>query len=299
MWNGPSAFSADPPTALLAATAITFLFLWLLWPSRTRRRCRRYFAGKTVWVTGASSGIGEALARLLGTQLGAHVILSARRVPQLQQLVHEIRAAGGRADCVALDASLSYDDIRRVVSQVAAAGVQVAVLNAGVNHGGEAFAALDAQQIDNVLNVNLRGTMFAAHALLTEATALQCIAVISSLAAYRGLPGSTVYGATKAALCSFVDGLRMEMRHTSRTPVHLMCVCPGFVRTPAIEHRQHPKPFLMEAEMAAWHIADAVSRQTAHYGFPWVMEQLVMRIARRCPRALYETVVGRAWHPPR
>lgn len=340
-----SSSPSSPPAAAAALAAVVLLLCVVARALASRlcraRRCRRFYNGRHVWITGASSGIGAALARTLALRYGARVTLSARRSALLRALVHDIRSAGGSAQYVPLDASKPYIEWNSALQRVVelAGDVHIAVLNAGVNHNQRAFVELSPEKIDEVLQVNVRGTMFACSALLEHMLAASAeakneaeagagegraqgeqasssrqrvcssqplsIAFVSSLSAYRGVPGGTVYAATKAALCCFVEGLRVEMRARSAErrqqqqqqrrrppPLFLTTICPGFVHTPAIADLTHPKPFAVSAHTASVWMADAIARGLPHYGFPWIMEHIVMRVSALAPRALYERLMS-------
>eukprot|EP00123_Amoebidium_parasiticum_P003010 comp14306_c1_seq1/m.10328 comp14306_c1_seq1/g.10328 ORF comp14306_c1_seq1/g.10328 comp14306_c1_seq1/m.10328 type:complete len:141 (-) comp14306_c1_seq1:45-467(-) len=114
---------------------------------------------------------------------------------------------------------------------------------------------------------------------------------ISSQAANRGVPGGTVYGATKAGLSNFLEGLRIELV-TQAPGITITAVHPGFIDTPAIRGLSHHKPFQVSADRAALLTLEGVTRQRAYWGYPSIMEHLVLNIARWAPAGIYAWVVG-------
>lgn len=174
------------------------------------------------------------------------------------------------------------------------APVDVLILNAGINHAGKPFLALERADVDAVLATNLQGVVRLLRLALPSMLASRkgrgsaTVCVVSSLAAYRGVPGGTVYGASKAAVTALVEALRVEMYDKD---VDVVAVHPGFVDTDAIRALHHPKPFMMGEERAARETLGAVVRGEGHYGFPWVMEHAVMRVARWLPESVYEFVM--------
>ena len=105
------------------------------------------------------------------------------------------------------------------------------------------------------------------------------LAVISSLRGYKGMPGFAGYSATKAAVNTFMDGLRVDLRDRG---IRVTTICPGFVRTPMTEYKEFPMPWIMEPDVAVRHIVRALRRKRKVYNFPW-QNNLRMKIARALP----------------
>ncbi len=167
--------------------------------------------GKVIAVTGASSGIGEAAARLLAAR-GAHVVLGARRLDRLQALVAEITAAGGSARCRALDVTDRAD----VEAFVAFALEHNGRLDVMVNNAGlmplSPLAALKVEEWDRMIDVNIRGVLYgiAAGLPVMKAQGFGQFVNVSSIGGHRVSPTAAVYCATKYAVIAISDGLRQE-----------------------------------------------------------------------------------------
>lgn len=113
------------------------------------------------------------------------------------------------------------------------------------------------------------------------------VCVVSSLAAYRGVPGASVYGASKAAVSALAESVNIELLAAKRD-LRVVAVHPGFISTPAIANLTHPKPLLLSSPQAAELILDAIACNQRHYGFPWLMEHIVARFQQVLPSPLYE-----------
>jgi short-subunit dehydrogenase len=230
--------------------------------------------GSRVWVTGASSGIGAALARELADR-GASVAISARNAERLRDV------AAGRMHVVPVDVTdraatvAAGDAVRTVLG-----GLDVAVLNAGtwsrfhVDHW-------DSQAFADQLQTNLMGTVHTLEAVVPTmlADARGRIVGTASVAGYRGIPGAEAYGATKAALLNLFESLRGSLGPRG---IVVQTVAPGFVRTPMTDRNAFPMPFMVSPEEAARAIADGMAKDKAEIVFPLPMT-LLMKAARLVP----------------
>jgi NAD(P)-dependent dehydrogenase (short-subunit alcohol dehydrogenase family) len=186
-------------------------------------------AGRVVVVTGASAGIGYATAvRLAGE--GARVVAVARRVDRLDALVRRLQDAGGAGLAVPADVTSDADMTRVVDRAVDAFGrLDVMVCNAGIGYHGTLDETPPAD-MRRVVDVNLLGTLYAARAALLRMRPQGHghIIVVSSVVGRRGIPGSSVYGATKGAQVAFVEALRAEFVGTN---LHASVVLPVSTET--------------------------------------------------------------------
>jgi short-subunit dehydrogenase len=240
--------------------------------------------GKVVWVVGASSGIGAALAEELDAR-GATVAVTARRKDRLDAL------AGGRMAVVpgdvtdrdAMDAAA--EEVRRAVGEP-----DVVVLNAGFWEQTDA-TAWDRDLFARHVEVNLLGMNNALGAVLPTMVARGHghVVGVASVAGYRGLPGAEAYGATKAAQVNLLEALRVGLRPRG---IAVTTVCPGFVRTELTAKNDFPMPFMVEPEDAARAICDGIERGRQEIVFPLPMAVL-MKAARLVPVRVWTTALGR------
>lgn len=238
------------------------------------------FADQVAVITGASSGIGWALARALAAEK-CKVGLVARRLDKLNELAGAIRQAGGTAavaDADVGDRPQLLSAVEAIRSQLGPVDLLIANAGVGMPTLLEPFNVGDVEQM---VRVNLLGTVYAIEAVLPEM--LQRgrghLAAVSSLAAYKGLPGESGYCATKAALSVYMEGLRIHLRDRG---IAVTTVCPGFVRTPMTDINNFHMLWLLEADEAARRIVWAIKRRRKVYDFPW-QTSLLMKLTRWLP----------------
>lgn len=241
-------------------------------------------------ITGASSGIGRGLSLELATR-GAKLGLVARRRELLDAIVAEIQSSGGTA--VALqgnveDAAVMRDLAVQLESEVGPIDVMIA--NAGIGSTTDA-AELEAAEVARILGVNVVGAAASVAAVVPGMVkrGQGHLVAISSLAAYRGLPKSASYGASKAALSSFFESLRLDLepRGIAVTIVH-----PGFIKTPLTAGREAKMPFLMELDAAVKKIVGAIEKRKKSYAFPWQLATIV-RVGMVMPNWMYDRISRR------
>ena len=238
-------------------------------------------------ITGASSGIGRGLAVELARR-GAKVGLVARRADVLQEVISEIESVGSKA--LALPA-----DVQDASSMAAAAEklrsefgpIDILIANAGIGPTRDA-AEINAEEIAGVINVNVIGASNSVAAVIPAMVARGSgqLVVISSLAAYRGLPKSAAYCASKAAVSAFFESLRLDLvpRGIDVTIIH-----PGFIKTPLTTGRDARMPFLMELDDAVKKMVRAIEKRRKRYSFPWQLATIV-RIGLIMPFWMYDQV---------
>jgi short-subunit dehydrogenase len=252
--------------------------------------------GEVAVITGASSGIGRALASALAEQ-GAKVGLIARREEALKDMCHKIRGNGGQCAMARADVSIREEvvpAIHLLAEQLGPVGLLIA--NAGVGMP-TLLDPMNVIDIETMFKVNVLGVVYSIEAVLSQMLAQRrgCLAAISSLAAYKGMPGESAYCASKAAVNTYMEGLRIHLRQEG---IQVTTICPGFVRTPMIAANEFHMPFIMEPDRAATLIVGALVRGTKVYNFPW-QTGLLMRAARWLPDwALARTMRKYNENPP-
>jgi short-subunit dehydrogenase len=237
-------------------------------------------ANQTAVITGASSGIGWALAQALAGK-GCKVGLVARRQEQLAALAQQIKQAGGQAAIAPADVgdrAAVLAAVRQVREQLGP--IDLLVANAGVG----APTLLDPVNVgdaEKMFQINVLGVIYCIEAVLPEM--LQRgrghLAAVSSLAAYKGFPGESAYCASKAAVNVYLEGLRIQLRGKG---IAVTTLCPGFVKTPMTEVNEFKMPFLLQADEAARRMVRALERRKKFYGFPW-QTNLLMKLTRWLP----------------
>ncbi|TBU83526.1 SDR family oxidoreductase [Phytopseudomonas dryadis] len=217
---------------------------------------------KVVLITGASSGIGEACARLLAQQ-GAHVLLGARRGERLERLVEDIRAAGGSAACQRLDVTDAADVQAFVDNALSRFGrVDVLINNAGVMPLSR-LETLQLEEWNRMIDVNIRGVLHGVAAALPVMQRQRSgqFVNIASIGAYQVAPTAAVYCATKYAVRAISDGLRQEVGGDIRVTL----VSPGVVESELAESiSDAPTREVMREYRKVAIGADAIARAVAY-----------------------------------
>jgi short-subunit dehydrogenase len=242
---------------------------------------------ETVLITGASSGIGRALA-LEYAGRGAHLALCARRAAELESLAVEVRALGGEALCLPVDVC----DAAAIAEAVRRADRELGSLDRVIANAGRGDTRLSTrltwEQVATVIDVNIRGAMATLVAAIPIFLAQQRghLVGISSLSGSRGLPLSAAYSASKAALSTFLESLRIDLAPAG---IRVTDVQPGFVATPFHDNASYRTPFIWSVDKAARHILRRLDRRPAVVAFPWPVV-FATRFARLLPPWLYDRV---------
>lgn len=233
--------------------------------------------GKRYWLVGASDGLGAALAKQL-SRAGAEVILSARSGDKLEDVVNNLP---GKASFVKLDVA----DANSVVRAAEEIGeVDGVVYLAGVYWP---FSAKhwNAEQGNAMADINFTGLMRVMGQVVPQMVKRDegHVVITSSLAAYRGLPKSIGYSASKAATLSLAESMYADLR---KTGVKVQVVNPGFIKTQLTDKNNFEMPFLMEADDAAREVFEHMNTDKFKKSFPFVFSML-FRAAQFLPDALY------------
>lgn len=251
---------------------------------------------KRVFITGASSGIGAALAQRYAEQ-GAILGLVARR----QSVLEQLRAGlphPQRHRVYALDVT-DHAALRDAASDfiAAAGGVDVVIANAGISQGTLTAYGEDMAVFERIVATNLSATVATFSpflAVITEQARLgsrDCRLVgVGSVAGIRGLPGASAYSASKAAVISYCESLRVELRASG---IKVVTLVPGYVDTPMTQVNTYPMPFLMPVEVFAAKAIRAIDAGTDYTVIPWQMG-IVAKLLRLLPNPVYDWIFSKA-----
>jgi short-subunit dehydrogenase len=255
---------------------------------------RRRNSPGAAWVTGASRGIGYALALRLA-QDGWRVAASSRTEKDLNALEAAAADLDGEIHPFVVDISETAGPAAVLAEIEQKLGpVDWAVLNAGTHEPVDG-AAFDARTVRHLVETNLMGTVHCLEPVINRFVARGGgrIAVIASLAGYRGLPTASGYGATKAALINMCEALRPELLSKD---VILSVVTPGFVKTPLTDRNPFPMPFLIDTEKAAQRIVDGLATDGFEITFPRRFSYL-MKLVRILPYRMFFALSRRLLRP--
>lgn len=247
---------------------------------------------KTVFLTGASSGIGEALAVALAKR-GAIVGLLARRGDLLEKIKRKCEKAGGEARVFACDVT-DEDAVQAAADEFYAEfdRIDILIANAGIGGNNAETRALQPLAVKKVIDINLMGAVNSVHAVLPRMLKKGSgqIVAISSLAGFRGLPKSAAYSASKAGMTAFFESVRLDVKHQG---IDVTIIQPGFIKTPLTSGRDAKMPFLMELDDAIPLFLKAIEKKKRFAAFPWQLATVV-RAGKIMPAWLYDRIAGKA-----
>ncbi len=244
--------------------------------------------GKVLWLTGASSGIGEAFAKAAAAT-GCKLAITARRGDVLQALAAECSKFGGQVLAVPGNVTDRYQMIG-IVKQIenTFGPVDILVANAGT-HVPTNVEQFDAREYDSIMLLNFSGVLYCVEAVLPQMLARKSghLVGVSSVAGYRGLPRAAAYGASKAALTHFLESIRFDLLAYN---VDVTVVSPGFVKTPLTDKNDFEMPFLIEAQKAAEILLRGVEKRKFEIHFPWQFTW-IMKFLRVMPFPAYHKFI--------
>jgi short-subunit dehydrogenase len=249
---------------------------------------------KTILITGASSGIGRALA-LLYAAPGMRLLLAGRDETRLSETAGLCAAKGA-----AVETSLVPVNKREAFEAVILSwddrfAVDLVVANAGISGGpaGDAAAVIEPEeQFRRLIDVNLGGIFNTVNPLLPRLLARKKgqVALVSSMAGLRGMPNAPAYSTSKMAVRAYGEALRPLLK---KQGVEVSVIFPGFVRTPLTAVNDFPMPFMIGTEAAARHIRQGLERNKARIAFPWQMYALT-RLVAALPLCLGDFILSKA-----
>jgi len=222
-------------------------------------------ARQSIFITGASSGIGAALAEVYAAP-GVTLILTARHAARLETVAERCRVQGAIVHTALLDVREAAPLAEFMLRMDALQPIDLVIANAGVSGGSEGGLERE-RQARLIFDTNLTGVLNTIHPLMPRMTARRAghIAIIASLAGMVALPPAPAYSASKAAVRYYGDALRGLLR---RHGVMVSVVCPGYITTPMTERNRFFMPFIMPVERAAMRIKTALNKRYAHVFFP-------------------------------
>lgn len=249
--------------------------------------------GARVWLTGASSGIGEALVGPLAER-GARLAISARRGDRLDAIAADARRRGAEVRVYPLDVT-DRGAVGRTVAAIEAdlGGIDLAILNAG-GHSPAAPVRFDGQQAVDTMTVNYFGVVYGIEAIVPGmlARGRGYIAAVASVSGYRALPAAGAYGASKAAVIHLLNSIRFDLEPHG---IRITVINPGFIKTPLTDRNRFPMPFLMPVDEAAVRIVKGLERERKEIHFPKPLSW-TLKLLRVLPYPLYERII---WHATR
>lgn len=245
------------------------------------------FKDQVAVITGASSGIGRAMAKVLAAK-GCKVGLMARREQHLETLVREITELNGIVAYAVADVgdrsqvTAAIDRLRTELGPI-----DLLIANAGVGMR-TTLDPVNVADVETMFRVNVFGVVYAFAAVLPEmlARGRGHLAAVSSLGAYRSLPGESGYCASKAAVNTYLEGLRIHLRGRG---ILVTTLCPGFIKTPMTEVNTFRMPWLLPADEAAQRMIRALERRRKVYNLP-LPTAILMKLSNWLP----DWVVARA-----
>lgn len=247
-----------------------------------------------VIITGASSGLGAAMARLYARK-GARVGLIARRSAELERLQAEFPGLFASQTADVRDSSAMRAAAATLIARHGLPGIVIA--NAGISIGTRTELAEDEAVFRDIFEVNVIGMVntFQPYIAAMRERGHGVLVGIASVAGYRGLPGATAYSASKAAAIAYLEGLRVELRGSG---IRVITICPGYIATAMTAGNPYRMPFIISAEKAAEKIVSVIAGGKTHAVFPWPMA-IVARVMHVLPRWVYDPLAARAGYKPR
>jgi short-subunit dehydrogenase len=231
------------------------------------------YANQVAIVTGASSGLGWSLAKLLAAE-GCKVGLVARRRDKLEELAGEIAKSGGKTAVAVADVG-DRAQVHAAFAELAneLGPIDLMIANAGVGWPTQ-LDPMNMEEIELTFRINVMGVIYCLEAALPDMLrrGQGHLAAVSSAAAYKGLPGESAYCASKAAVNAYMEGLRIQLR---RRKIYVTTICPGFIKTPMTDVNNFPMPWLMDADTAAQRIIKDLKKRKKLCYFPLRMRFLM------------------------
>jgi short-subunit dehydrogenase len=252
---------------------------------------------KLAFITGASSGIGQALA-LRYHQAGWRLALVARRTTEIELWAGHHQIDPDRFEIYSADVAQTDSIVAAGRACISKQGVpDVVIANAGISVGMDTADRGDLDVMASIFATNNVGTAATFHPFVESMVQRGSGALvgIGSVAGIRGLPGHGAYSASKAAVISYCESLRGELRATG---VKVVTICPGYIDTPLTRNNRYRMPFLMQPDVFAARAFDAIAAGVSYRVIPWQMG-VVAKLLRVLPNALFDKVLAGRPRKPR
>lgn len=252
-----------------------------------------------VFITGASSGIGQALAKHYAaeysTKGGAIIGLAARRISLLESLQASLNTQTAIYPLDVRDAESLEKAAQDFINRFGVPDIVIA--NAGVSAGTLTGNKADLATFKGIIDINLIGMVntFQPFIQAMKQANNGSLVGIASVAGVRGLPGAGAYSASKAAAIAYLESLRVELSHDG---INVTTIAPGYIKTPMTDINTYPMPFLMAPEVAAKKFAKAIQNKKRFVVIPWQMG-LLARIMQLLPPFLWDLLMRNAPHKTR
>lgn len=247
-----------------------------------------------VFLTGASSGIGEALARFYAGR-GDTLGLLARREDFLKNLKSSLSVPTEIYPCDVRDLQAVKAAAADFIARHGAPDIVIG--NAGVSHGTLTEFEDDVDMFKQIMDINVIGLVNTFHPFIKPMRERKSgsLVGIASVAGFRGIPGASAYSASKAAAIRYCEALRVELR---RSGVKVTTICPGYIDTPMTEANPYPMPFIIPAAEFARRCAREIDAKASLAVIPWQMA-IIGRLLTIVPNFLYDALFSKAGRKPR
>lgn len=223
----------------------------------------------TILITGASSGIGAALAEEYAST-GVTLLLTGRNAERLEAVATACRAQGATVKTTVIPVQERDSMAALLTRWDTAHPIDLAIANAGISAGMGGTKREDADRVYDIFDINITGVLNTLHPLIPRMAERKSgqLAIMSSLAGFRGLPSAPAYSATKAGVMAYGLGLAGSLK---KHGIRISVICPGFVRSRITDANTFPMPFFMEADRAARLVRKKLAKGRLRIAFPWPM----------------------------
>lgn len=246
---------------------------------------------KTILITGASSGIGHALA-LLYAAPGITLLLTGRNQERMIQVAKACMLKGAEVKTTVTPVTERETFETEILSWDDSQPIDLVIANAGVSGGSGKAGGESEDQFRVIMDINLVGTFNSVNPLIPRMAARRKgqIGLMSSMAGFRGMPNAPAYSVSKMAVRAYGEALRPLLK---KSGVEVSVIFPGFVKTPLTEVNRFPMPWMIDAETAARHIVSGLAANKARIAFPWQMS-LLARFIAALPLCLGDLILSKA-----